>query len=550
MKSENQLTLIMAQLNFMLGDITNNAKKIISTAKHCRDELQADIVVFPELAITGYPPEDLLLRPEFNRKAEEALKKVCQEVTGIYLVIGFPHQTSEGLYNAAAIIYNGEIIKTYHKYHLPNYSVFDEKRYFISPKIPEVCLVTIKNTKIAVTICEDIWQCGPFSQAVNAGAEMMICINSSPFHFNKPEERVEILRQRQREEGKIPIVYVNCVGGQDELVFDGGSIVMDDQGKVSQLAPFFKESLEQVKIDLTKKPQPVSQKISPALSTEQTFYEALVLGTRDYIQKNNFKGALLGLSGGIDSALTLCVAADAIGSENICAVMMPSRYTADISLDDAKALAENLKVKTEIISIEPSFQAFLTSLSPLFKNFPPDVAEENIQARCRGILLMALSNKWGHIVLTTGNKSELAVGYSTLYGDLAGGFAVIKDCPKTMVYRLAHYRNQIKSVIPQRIIDRAPSAELSANQTDQDTLPPYDILDKIIFAYVENNQSIEEITAQGIDSATVHKVAKMIDRSEYKRRQSPPGIRLSKRAFGRDWRYPITSGFKRGEDRR
>jgi NAD+ synthase (glutamine-hydrolysing) len=539
------LNIVMAQLDFRLGDIPYNRDKIIETSKHCRDNLHADIVVFPELAITAYPPEDLLLRPEFNQRAEKALSYIQKMVHGIHMVIGHPEQTSRGVFNAASVLFNGERLLTYHKYHLPNYSVFDEKRYFTHHRSCKPAVFQVKGIAVSLLICEDLWLPGPYAQTVKAGAELLLVPNASPFHFRKPDERIEALKQRQMEAKGIPIIYVSCVGGQDELVFDGGSMVIDSHGKVCQAAPLFKESLEVVHCikeeDVLIKPQT----IPPSLSTEETLYQALVLGTRDYILKNHFKGAIVGLSGGVDSALTLAIAADAIGPENVLAVLMPSRYTAAISIEDAIQEADALKVKHQIISIEPSFQAFLKSLSPLFSHLPIDTTEENIQARCRGILLMALSNKLGHIVLTTGNKSELAVGYSTLYGDMAGGFAVIKDCVKTMVYRLAHYRNTIHPVIPERVLMRPPSAELAANQTDQDSLPPYDILDQIIAAYIENDRSIEEIITEGIDAAIVKKVVLMIEKNEYKRRQAPPGVRLTKRAFGRDWRYPITSGFQR-----
>ena len=535
------LRIVMAQQNYLLGDIEGNAAKIIAAATQARDAMNADIIVFPELAITGYPPEDLLLRAELHERVRAALQTTQKSINDIYLIIGHPCSKDKHLFNAASVLYNGEFIAHYFKQHLPNYSVFDEKRYFKQGR--QACLVNIKETPIAINICEDLWHHGTLQQACGAGAKLMISINASPFHVTKNREREQMLRQRQQQEGAIPIVYVNLVGGQDELVFDGCSMVVDAQGKVCCRAPAYQEALTPVTIKLKSTPVIKTTRFEQPLDDEAAIYQALVLGTHDYIVKNNFPGVLIGLSGGIDSALALTVACDAIGSDKIHAVLMPSRFTASISVEDAKILATNLGVSYSIISIEPSYNAFLSTLADEFAGLPEDITEENIQARCRGLILMALSNKTGKLVLTTGNKSEMAVGYATLYGDMVGGFAVLKDVPKTLVYQLSRYRNRHKIVIPQRTIDRAPTAELAADQTDQDSLPPYDILDQIIALYVEQDQSVAAIIAQGFDKETVAKTVKLIDSNEYKRRQGAPGIRISKRAFGRDWRYPITSGF-------
>lgn len=536
-----KLYIVMAQQNYMLGDIEGNAGKIMAAARQARDDMRADIIIFPELALTGYPPEDLLLRAELHERTEAALQAIQQGIHDIYVVLGHPCRENAHLFNTASVLYNGESIAHYHKQHLPNYSVFDEKRYFKAGA--EVCLITVKDTAIAINICEDLWHPGTMQQASDAGAKLMLSINASPFHASKNHERIQMLRQRQQQEGALPIIYVNCVGGQDELVFDGCSMVIDAQGYVCCRAPAYEEALTPVTVNLTPALIFKSTKNNKPLDTEAAIYQALVLGTHDYIVKNNFPGVLIGLSGGIDSALTLAIACDAVGSDNIHAVLMPSRYTADISIEDAQILVKNLNVRHSTISIEPVYHAFLTSLVDEFARQASDITEENIQARCRGTILMALSNKTGKLVLTTGNKSEMAVGYATLYGDMVGGFAVLKDVPKTLVYQLSRYRNQIAAIIPQRIIERAPTAELAANQTDQDSLPPYDILDKIIAMYVGQDKSIATITAQGFDQRIVEQMVKLIDTNEYKRRQAAPGIRISKRAFGRDWRYPITSGF-------
>ncbi len=539
----SSLRVAMAQLDPLVGDVPGNTRRILAAAREARDRLKADMVVFPELAITGYPPEDLLLRPTFISAAAAARQSLCEASAGIIVIVGYPAATPEGLRNAAAVLVDGAVVATYFKQLLPNYSVFDEKRYFTPGQEP--CVVNLLGVRVGVTICEDVWQSGPVHQAVMAGAQVLCNLNASPYNTRKEQEREEVLRQRVTEDA-IPVLYVNQVGGQDELVFDGGSMVMDAGGAVTQRGPFFAEALIPVDLRIVDgQVTPVAGDLSPLLTLEESVYGALVLGVRDYTRKNGFKGAVLGLSGGIDSALTLAIAVDALGPAQVEAVLMPSRYTADISVSDAAQQAEKLGVRYRILPIEPAFQAFLDTLQPVLAGLPPDTTEENMQARCRGILLMAISNKTGKLVLTTANKSETAVGYSTLYGDMAGGFAPIKDVAKTLVYRLAAYRNSLTMVIPRRVIDRPPSAELRPDQKDQDSLPPYDVLDAVLYRYVEQDRSVEEIVAEGYDRETVERVARLVILNEYKRRQAAPGVRITPRAFGRDRRYPITSGFRR-----
>ena len=536
----DSLRIVLGQLNFLVGGVQKNTGKIIAAAIKARDELKADLIVFPELALTGYPPEDLLLRPDLHEHVKDGLKTIKQTVEGITLIVGYPEHTSQGIYNAAAIIQDGATIANYRKHHLPNYGVFDEKRYFIRGKEP--CLITIKGVKVGLLICEDIWQPGPCAGAVKAGAQAIVIINASPYDRFKFKEREQLIKAKVKQ-FKVPILYAHCIGGQDEVVFDGGSFVVDKNATVVQHAEFFKETLMPVDLAICEEVEIDKQKPLAPLSEEAHIYDALTLGVKDYVEKNGFNGAVLGLSGGVDSALTLAIAVDALGPDNVEAVLMPSRYTADMSNEDAIALANNLKVNYHIIPIETTFSAFLESLHQPFHEKPMDKTEENIQARCRGTLLMALSNKFGKLVLTTGNKSEMAVGYSTLYGDMAGGFAVLKDVPKTLVYQLCNYRNQIKPDILQRIIDRPPSAELAHDQKDEDTLPPYTILDQILALYVEEDKSIRDIVALGFDHQMVCHIVQLVDKNEFKRRQAPPGIRITRRAFGRERRYPITSGF-------
>ncbi|MFQ5937069.1 MAG: NAD+ synthase [Acidiferrobacterales bacterium] len=533
--------VVMGQLNLLVGDVTRNTDKLIEAACQARDELQADLVAFPELALTGYPPEDLLFRSALHDQTESALARLAKATAGIDVIVGHPQRRKGSLFNAASLLRACRTQATYYKQHLPNYGVFDEKRYFTAGA--KSCIVDVCGTPVGITICEDIWEPGPVESATDVGAKVVININGSPYHVNKVHERIDIVARRARV-GKVPIVYVNLVGGQDELVFDGESFVVDATGAVTQRAQAFEEGLFPVDIDTSTAPMsPLRGAVAPVLDEVESVYRAIVLGVRDYIGKNGFEGAVLGLSGGIDSGLTLAIAVDAIGAERVEAVMMPSRFTADISLEDARAEAEALGVVYRVIPIESMFEAFLAALEDEFRGLPRGTAEENIQARIRGMLLMAISNKTGKIVIATGNKSEMAAGYATLYGDMAGGFAAIKDVPKTLVYRLAEYRNQVNSVIPRRMIERAPSAELAPGQKDTDTLPPYEMLDAILERYVEQDQSTEEIIAAGFDAQAVRTVAAMVDRNEYKRRQAAPGVRITPRAFGRDRRYPITSGF-------
>ncbi len=543
--STARLRVAMAQLNLLVGDIEGNARKVTAAAYEARDRLSAVLVLFPELALTGYPPEDLLLRSDLHTRVLRALEQIKRDVRGIDLLVGYPHCATGGLYNAASLIRDGAIVATYHKQHLPNYSVFDEKRYFTSGTAP--CVVDVRGVALGITICEDVWHPGPLQQSADAGARLIVNINASPYHAGRGSEREEVVRQRIAET-RVPVIYVNQIGGQDELVFDGESFVLDARGQVTQRAPAFEEGVHLVEVELGSSPVPVPGDLHPPLSELESIYGALVLGVRDYIGKNRFRGAVLGLSGGVDSALTLAIAVDAIGPEAVEAVMMPSPYTALMSREDAEREARTLGVEFQVVPIEPVFGQFLDVLADEFAGMAPDTTEENIQARCRGVILMAISNKKGKILLSTGNKSEMAVGYATLYGDMAGGFAPIKDVPKTLVYRLAEFRNARSPVIPRRVLERAPSAELAPDQRDEDTLPPYAVLDPILEAYVERDQCLEDIVALGFDPQTVHKVLSMVDRNEYKRRQAPPGVRITRRAFGRDRRYPITSGFGRNDD--
>jgi NAD+ synthase (glutamine-hydrolysing) len=534
------LRVHLAQLNLLVGDIEGNAERVIAAATQARDAQRADVAVFPELTLTGYPPEDLLLRPAMELRVAAALARIGAAVQGIDLVLGYPVIHDGKRYNAAGLLRDGAMVAEYHKALLPNYSVFDEKRYFEPGGAPCVC--DIKGVPVGITVCEDIWFAEPAARAAAAGARLLLNLNASPFHKGKAPEREGLLAKRARETG-LPIVYVNLVGGQDELVFDGGSFVVDGEGQLACRAPFFTESGMLAEFAADGELRPQCGAVAAAADELEAVYQALVLGVRDYVHKNGFKGAVLGLSGGIDSALTLAIAVDALGAAAVEVVMMPSRYTADISNQDAAVMAERLDLKHRVIPIEPAFQAFLQMLADEFRGLPMDVTEENIQARCRGIILMAISNKTGRMLLTTGNKSEMSVGYATLYGDMAGGFAPLKDVPKTLVYRLAEWRNRAGEVIPRRIIERPPSAELRPDQKDTDSLPDYAVLDAILERYVEQDLSRSEIVAAGFDPALVERVAGLVDRNEYKRRQAPPGVKITRRAFGRDRRYPITNGF-------
>jgi NAD+ synthase (glutamine-hydrolysing) len=539
MKKKSAVRVALAQLNLLVGDVQGNTARVIEWANEARQQ-GASLVAFPELTLTSYPPEDLLLRKGLYNQIDKALARLCESVRDIDVVIGYPQRTARGLHNTCSVVRNGRIIASYHKQHLPNYSVFDEKRYFVPGD--KACVFDLHGIPTALTICEDLWVHGSCFQARAVGARLMLNINGSPYHLGKTRSREEILQAAVRE-GRMPVLYLNLVGGQDELVFDGGSMAINAAGEIVARAPEFKESLEILELSGTAEALTVSGRQVPALQAEESVYTALVTGVRDYIGKNRFKGVIIGLSGGIDSALTLAVAVDALGAEAVEAVLMPSRYTAQMSNDDARAQAEALGVRHHVIPIERPFRAFGEALQERFAGLAADTTEENIQARCRGIILMAISNKTGKIVLTTGNKSEMACGYATLYGDMAGGFAPLKDVPKMFVYRLAKYRNGLGHVIPQRVFDRPPTAELRENQTDQDSLPPYPVLDAILERYVEHDQPPEEIIAAGFDAETVKRVARMVDRNEYKRRQAAPGVKISVRAFGRDRRYPITSGY-------
>jgi len=534
--------LVMGQINPLVGDITGNVKKIIAAADQARDELDADLVVFPELTITGYPPEDLLLRPGLMKRVNQGLETLKKKIKGIAILIGHPDGIAgKDLFNAASLIADGQQLATYFKHQLPNYSVFDEKRYFVEGS--EACVIEFKGIKFGITICEDIWFTGPASQAADAGAEVLLNLNASPFKQGKWQSREAEVKQRTLETG-LPTVYVNLVGGQDELVFDGASFALSAEGQAVARAPAFKEGLFALFLRKQSSGQvTVEGEVAIKEDDVTMVYQALVQGLRDYIEKNHFPSVVLGLSGGVDSALTLALAVDAIGAERVKTVMMPSQYTAQISLDDAEDMAQRVNVEHTTLPIGPAFEQFLQTLSGPFEGLPSDTTEENIQARCRGVLLMALSNKTGAMVLSTGNKSEMAVGYSTLYGDMAGGYAPLKDVYKTLVYQLCHYRNSISDIIPERIISRPPSAELAPDQYDHDSLPEYEVLDPVLEHYIAEDWCFEEIVAAGNDAEMVARVIKMVDRNEYKRRQAPPGIRITNRAFGRDRRYPITSGY-------
>jgi NAD+ synthase (glutamine-hydrolysing) len=532
-----QINLI--QCAFLVGDIKANTEKIITLVELARQS-GADLVVFPELALTGYPPEDLLLRPSFIAQVDQAVQRIMQSVSGVDVVFGAVRHDGENLYNSAFWLRNGQLVDVYDKYTLPNYAVFDEKRYFSAGE--RAVVVDIKGFKVALSICEDAWSEPAAARAQQAGAQALIILNASPYHYGKDRERTEMLQLRHSETG-MALFYLNLVGGQDELVFDGASLVIDGQGQLMGRGPDFDTAQLQYRLHPSGEVEAINTDFHPVSAEASSVYRALVMAVRDYVTNNGFDGVVLGLSGGVDSALTLAIAVDALGADKVQAVMMPSRYTAQMSLDDAREEAQILGVDYRQISIEPTFNAFLDTMKDSFENTAIDTTEENIQARCRGVILMALSNKLHRMLLTTGNKSEMAVGYSTLYGDMAGGFAPLKDVFKMLVYRLCEYRNNISRVIPQRVLERPPSAELSADQTDQDSLPDYQVLDAILQMSVEEDKSTTEIVAAGYDAEVVERVVRMVQFNEYKRRQAPPGVRITRRAFGRDRRYPITSGF-------
>ena len=555
------LKLCVAQLNFIVGDLEGNAQKIISAAQDAYAD-GARLLLTPELSICGYAAEDLYLRPAFIQACDDAVKTVAQSLSGLKdmaVVVGHPtggdsrtrSTAVQKRYNAASVLREGQVVATYAKRELPNYQVFDERRYFMPGD--GVCVfeagVDGQRIRVGLLICEDAWFEEPARLTKEAGAQMLAVINASPFHVGKGYEREDTMRQRVKET-QLPLVYAHLVGGQDEVVFEGHSFALNADGTLAGRAPSFEENRFVALVEYEQYAINIVANVEPVRTPEQDLWDALVLGVRDYVGKNGFPGALLGLSGGIDSALVLAIAVDALGADKVRAVMMPSPYTADISWLDAREMAQRMGVRYDEISIVPQFEAFKASLASEFAGRAEDTTEENIQARIRGTLLMALSNKFGSIVLTTGNKSEMATGYCTLYGDMAGGFAVIKDLAKTLVFKMAHWRNANDpygtgmSPIPERIITRPPSAELRPDQKDQDSLPPYEVLDAIVDRYVENDQSIETIIAAGFDRADVEKVTRLIKLNEYKRRQSPVGIRVTHRSFGKDWRYPITNRFR------
>ena len=538
----DSVNIALAQIDLFVGDVEGNSRKIVDYAMRAHDELQADLIVFPELAVCGYPPEDLLFHSGLRRRVDKALDEIRSSVRRIAMLIGFPEYSNGQIHNACAVFQDGETLAHYRKQMLPNYRVFDEERYFTAGK--SAAVFSLNGVRIGLNICEDVWRPEPAAAAKAAGAEIIIAINGSPYELDSQPKREGVVRDRVQET-RIPVVYLNMVGGQDELVFDGGSFAMNADGGISFRAAPYKERLYNVVMNATPSgvvPEPGD--VVADLPLVQSVYEALVTGTRDYVEKNGFPGVVLGLSGGVDSALILAIACDAIGAERVSTVMMPYRFTSTMSQEDAAVEASGLGARYDVIPIEPMVEATTRQLAGVFEGMAEDATEENIHARCRGMLLMAISNKTGNMLLTTGNKSEMAVGYATLYGDMAGGFAPIKDCNKSLVYRLAKYRNSISQVIPERVLTRPPSAELRANQKDSDSLPEYDVLDPILEAFIEEDLSVDEIADRGFDKDVVVRVLELVKRNEYKRRQAPPGIRISGRAFGRDWRYPITSGYQ------
>jgi NAD+ synthase (glutamine-hydrolysing) len=549
------LSICTAQLNFVVGDMPGNAQKIIAAAREAH-ALGAQLLLTPELAVCGYAAEDLFLRPAFLAACDDAVKTVARETAGLQgltVVVGHPQALSadapafSACHNAASVVRHGRVEQTYFKRELPNYQVFDERRYFVAGQAP--CVVDVAGVRVGVLICEDAWFPAAARDAAAAGAQLLAVINASPFHLGKSAQREETMRERVAETG-LPLVYAHLVGGQDEVVFEGRSFALNADGTVAGRAPGFKESLFLTQVQPAQGALQLIADIASVSDEDADLWDALVMGVRDYVGKNGFPGALLGLSGGIDSALVLAVAVDALGADKVRTVMMPSPYTADISWIDARDMAERLGVRYDEISIQPQFEAFKAALATEFAGLAEDTTEENLQARIRGTLLMALSNKFGSVVLTTGNKSEMATGYCTLYGDMAGGFAIIKDVAKTRVFRLARWRNAHdpygtgSEPIPERIITRPPSAELRPDQKDQDSLPPYEVLDAIVARYMENDEPIESIIAAGFARADVERVTRLIKINEYKRRQAPVGVRVTSRSFGKDWRYPITSKFR------
>ena len=547
------LNVAMAQLNPLVGDIYANTQLVMDKSIEASHELKADVIVFSELMLTAYPPEDLLLRPSMELRIAEALnniKRFSKETTDVhdlYIVLGYPALRGDHLYNMAGVIHQGELVAEYAKQSLPNYQVFDEKRYFDAGNEP--CIFDIKGLPVALTICEDIWEPGPTQQAADQGAKLMLNLNASPFHVGKAGQRKQLLSERAIQ-SKMPIIYSNQMGGQDELIFDGGSMAVDRDGTLRTSAPLFEEGLYLAIVEIEGSTDAGNLscsikpgEITPELSDHANAYQALVLGVRDYVNKNGFPGIALGLSGGIDSGLTIAIAVDALGKDRVHAVMMPFKYTSQMSLDDAAEQAEILGVKYSVIPIEPIYNSYMAALEEEFSGTERDTTEENLQARCRGVIMMAISNKKRLMVLTTGNKSEMAVGYATLYGDMVGGYGVLKDTYKTLVFELARYRNTLSPAIPVRVIERPPSAELAPDQKDTDSLPDYDQLDQMLELYIEHDYSADAIVAEGFDKETVYRVVRLVDLNEYKRRQAPMGARITPRGFGRDRRYPTTSGW-------
>jgi len=532
------VTFALAQSHFLVGDINTNTDKMRKLAIEAREQ-GADVIIFPELALLGYPPQDLLLRPSLSGRVKSALSALS-DIENIVMIVGYPHVDHHGTFNSAAILHNGHQKGFYHKQILPNYGVFDERRYF--DKGRNQVLFDYKGLTIGLLICEDLWEKAPISDLKKQGADLVISLNASPFELDKQDNRKAMLAKRSSEQ-QLPILYLNAVGGQDDLVFDGGSMVVQADGTIAHEAPRFMEQLLLASLDVSTAKFDTQQKAPLSLSRESEMYQALVVGLRDYVNHSGFTGVIIGLSGGIDSALTLCIAVDALGADKVYAVMMPYEYTSKISLEDAQAQARRLNVSYTVCPIFDAVEGIRHTLAPLFNKSPADTTEENIQARARGVILMALSNKFGHLVITTGNKSELAVGYSTLYGDMAGGFDVLKDVYKSQVYDLASYRNRLEDtpVIPERVITRPPSAELRPDQKDQDSLPDYDTLDAILTLYIDEDMGYQEIIDKGYEAELVAKTIKMVDNSEYKRLQAPIGTKVSHKAFGRERRYPLVN---------
>jgi NAD+ synthase (glutamine-hydrolysing) len=527
------MKIAIAQINCTVGDFTSNTARILDAVSQAKNG-GAALVITPELALTGYPPEDLLLRDDFRAACEDTLTGLARKIKGIALLVGHPHTAGKRCCNAASLIQDGRIIMTYCKHVLPDNNTFNEQHYFDAGS--QSGIFDLEGVRFAVGICADIWSEKTAIDARQAGAAVLLVLNASPYHTDKQAARYRVVAQQAVSSG-ISIVCTNLTGGQDDLIFDGASFVVNDKGNITHQLPDFTETIGIIEL---RDGVPVPGTIAPPQTVEASIYQALCLGLKDYVARNRFPGVLLGMSGGVDSALTLAIAVDVLGADKVWAVMMPSPYTADISLEDSRAMVAALGVRYTELPIEPLCNRFLETLSDTFDGLPADTTEENLQARVRGVLLMALSNKYGPLVVTTGNKSEMATGYCTLYGDMAGGFALLKDVYKTLVYRLCHYRNSLGRVIPKRIIERAPSAELRPDQTDQDSLPPYEILDAIIEAYVENTLSVRQIISKGYAEPVVHRIVHLIHSAEYKRRQSPVGPRITRRSFGKDWRYPLT----------